>query len=179
MTKEVWKDVIGYEGYYQVSNLGKIKSITRFTSHNRLLKEHLLKPAISKYGYYRVTLSKGNKKINKCIHRLIALVFIENPNNYPEVNHINGIKTDNRVENLEWVTCQQNIQHAFKMGLSFVQGSETHHKAKLTQKQVDYIRKNYKFRDKNFGATALAKKFGITPSTITLITKNKNWRKEK
>lgn len=179
MLKEIWKDIVGYEGLYKVSNLGYVKSINRTTSHNRILKGKLLKMIVDKDNYFEVSLCKNNKKKNYRVHRLVAETFISNPDNLPQVNHIDGNKQNNNVCNLEWVTCKQNIQHSFKMGLSFVKGGETHHCAKLSQKQVDFIRNNYKFRDKNFSTVALANFFGVTPSTITLITKNKNWKKEK
>jgi hypothetical protein len=110
MTIEIYKDVVGYEGIYQVSNLGNVKSL-----HKKSLNGFVLKP-LKSHGYCRVGLF-DNKHKYFMIHRLVALAFIPNPNHYPFINHINGIKNDNRVENLEWVTHSQNILHAFKTGL--------------------------------------------------------------
>ena len=110
MTKEIYKDVVGYEGIYQVSNLGNVKSL-----HKKSLNGFVLKPKKS-HGYCRVGLFDKKHKYFM-IHRLVALAFIPNPNDYPFINHINGIKNDNRIENLEWVTHSQNILHAFKTGL--------------------------------------------------------------
>ena len=124
MPQEIWKDVIGYEGYYQISNLGRIKSVNRITTHNRVRKECMLKQFLNKFGYYFVSLSKDNKKITQRVHRLVAKTFIPNPNNYPEINHIDGNKKNNKVENLEWCSCQQNILHSFKLGLSNVPKGE-------------------------------------------------------
>lgn len=117
--KEIWKDVIGYEGLYQISNLGKVKSLDRYIFKDRWSGFHyygkILKPQIT-CGYPTVKLSK-NKKYKSCsIHRLIAIHFIPNPENKPQVNHINSIRNDNRIENLEWVTAQENIIHGYKYG---------------------------------------------------------------
>ena len=114
--KEIWKDIKGYEEMYQISNLGNVKSLTRNTK-NKYKQEHFLKLFISKNGYKRVELRKYKKGKKYCVHRLVALAFIPNPLNKPQVNHINGIKTDNRVENLEWATNSENIKHAIKTGL--------------------------------------------------------------
>lgn len=117
---EIWKDVVGYENLYQVSNYGRIKSLDMklvYKRHKnttfRIRKGKILTPAIMKNGYLRVEMSKnGVHKLN-LVHRIVALSFIPNPNNYSEINHINCIKSDNRVENLEWVSSSQNKKHAF------------------------------------------------------------------
>lgn len=122
--EEVWKDIAGYEGLYQISNLLRIKSLERFFEVTRCgrvnkicQKEKILKCTPNGGGYYYVGLYKDNKKTTLRLHRLIAKAFIPNPNNKPHINHINGIKTDNRIENLEWVTHSENIQHAYNTGL--------------------------------------------------------------
>ena len=114
---EIWKDIKGYEGLYQVSNLGRVKSLSKEflvsnqyckTTKCRKTKERILKPQLDKYGYYRVTLCKDGKKYLKQIHRLVALTFLTNPHELPLVNHKNEIKTDNRSCNLEFCTSSYN-----------------------------------------------------------------------
>lgn len=106
-TIEVWKDIDGYDGKYQVSNLGKIRSI-RAREKNRTI---ILKPMVQKNGYLYVALWKDNKKKNKLIHRLVALAFVENPNDYPEINHKDENKENNMMDNLEWCEHKTNINY--------------------------------------------------------------------
>ena len=121
---EIRKDIAGYENYYQVSNLGRIKSLDRkIISHRKtklvdiVKKGHVSKLHKETNGYLRIQLYKNNKYKYYYVHRLVASAFIRNPNNCEEVNHINGIKTDNRVENLERCTSKQNKIHGHKMHL--------------------------------------------------------------
>ncbi|AFR52615.1 putative HNH endonuclease [Lactococcus phage BM13] len=118
--EEYWKDIIGYERYYQVSNLGNVRSLDRkitwknsfrnISGKTQRLIEH-------KSGYIRVGLNKNGKKKYHNVHRLVALTFIDNPEEKQEVNHIDGNKDNNRCENLEWCTRSENIKHAVKTGL--------------------------------------------------------------
>lgn len=102
--QEVWKDIDGYEGKYQVSNLGRVKSL----NYNRTGEEKLLKPLENKCGYVRVVLYKDRRAKNYLIHRLVAETFIPNPNNYPIINHKDENKQNNKVKNLEWCTYEYN-----------------------------------------------------------------------
>ena len=111
MECEVWKDVKGYEGLYKVSNTGKVKSFQR----NR---EKLLSDKYYENGYLRASLSKNKEKKKVLIHRLVAETFIPNPENKPEVNHIDGNKKNNNASNLEWCTHCENIKHAWETGLN-------------------------------------------------------------
>lgn len=109
--EEIWKDIKGYEGLYQISNNGRVKSLLKVTKFGNRLKvneEMILKPALGKRGYYVVSLNHNGKSKTFTIHRLIAEAFIPNPLNKKFIDHINTIKTDNRIENLRWVTSKEN-----------------------------------------------------------------------
>jgi hypothetical protein len=117
MEQEIWKDIKGWEGLYQVSNIGRIKSFEKIQyPTERILKQRL------RLGYLCVVLYSGEVKNKKyyLVHRLVAIAFIPNPENKKWVNHINGIKADSRVENLEWVTPGENQKHAYDNGLRTV-----------------------------------------------------------
>lgn len=106
---EIWKPVKDYEGLYEVSNLGRVKSL-KFPKHK------IMKHTINGIGYTTVRLTKNNYSVNVASHRIIATAFIDNPLNKPNINHINAIRTDNRIENLEWATSKENFEHALMLG---------------------------------------------------------------
>lgn len=108
--QEVWKGIAGYDGLYQVSNFGRVKSLPR-SGHHR--KDIILKPTVRENGYKTVYLySLSGKKTQILVHRLVSTAFLPNPDNKECVNHKNGNKSDNRVENLEWATTSENMLHA-------------------------------------------------------------------
>lgn len=139
--QEQWKPVEDFPGYY-VSDRGRVKGIRT-----------MLKPDISAQGYSRVTLSKNKKPVHKLVHRLVAEAFIENPNNYPQVNHVDGDKTNNNVENLEWCSASYNVRHSIDTGL----------RKGLTSLQQKEIREAYK---NGVLAKDLAEQYGVSVHRI-------------
>jgi hypothetical protein len=118
---EIWRSVLNYKGYYEVSNHGNVRSINRIIidkNGNELhYKSRLLKPAPNKDGYLQVGLSRNSKINSYCVHQLEALAFIPNPENKPTVNHIDGIKANNYVDNLEWATKSEQAIHSLEHNL--------------------------------------------------------------
>ena len=122
---EIWKRIKGYEDCYEVSNLGNVRSVTRKVERTNpaggksfyIYKSKMLKSCITNKGYLRLGLYLNDVKNNHQIHRLVATAFVDNPDNKDQVNHINAIKTDNRAENLEWVSNYENFRHSVKLGL--------------------------------------------------------------
>lgn len=123
---EIWKDLIGYKGLYQISTKGRVKSLSRVCNTKKMKdgkyskairNEKILKGYKNTNGYMKVNLTKDNKLKGYSIHRLVALTFILNIENKPQVNHIDGNKENNFVNNLEWVTNNENQQHAIDIGL--------------------------------------------------------------
>lgn len=118
---EIWMDVLGYDGYYQISNIGRVKSLERDNTHKkygRIIPESFLKPQEHyKNGYFSVLFKIGKHQKRFTIHSLVANAFLENPKSLKEVNHKDGVKSNNSVQNLEWCTRSENNIHAFAIGL--------------------------------------------------------------
>ena len=161
--KEIWKDIPGYRGEYQASNLGRIKSLTRYVKrsiHGRVL----IKCRILKYGItcgYHTICSKYNR--SSYVHRLIALTFIPNPENKPCINHKNGIKKDNNVKNLEWVTYSENMTHSYNV-LGVVP---------VSRKPIAQYNKNGDLLNSFKSVTAAAKYINSYPSSVSRNCKGK------
>lgn len=160
---EIWKDIKGYEGYYQVSNLGRIKNF----------KNELHVASIDKYGYLQVVLYYKIKP--KCfrVHRLVAEAFIPNPENKPEVNHIDGNKQNNCVSNLEWNTIQENSRHAWDTGLrKNVSEAVANSNRKRTKKIEQYDLNNNFIKEWN-SITSAAIYYNTCPSNISACLNNR------
>ena len=157
---ETWKDIKGYEGLYQVSNLGRVKSlkrnVIRKNGRNQTIQERILKPSITG-GYLRVILCNGSGKRKAfSVHRLVCEAFHENPQNKPEVNHINEDKSDNRACNLEWVTRKENNNH----------GTHNTRMAKTKSKPVGQYKRDGKLIKVWQSAHEVQRQLGFTQESI-------------
>lgn len=162
-TSEVWRAVVGYEGLYEVSNHGKVRNASR---------RELSTPADGR-GYAKVNLSKNKRKLQKSVHSLVAEAFLgPRPPGY-DINHKNGIKTDNRVENLEYVTRQQNLRHAIAMGITPT-GSRRRD-AKLSSDDVREVRDRLSRGETH---KSIAARFGVCREVVGLIYRGKTYKKE-
>lgn len=163
---EVWKEIEGYEGKYYVSNKGNVKS-----SKGKV--DRILKPYnISKYK--AVGLANNGKTKITLIHRLVAEAFIPNPDNKPQVNHIDGVQHNNVITNLEWVTAKENIEHAYKTGLmpKFRSTKRKIHTRVLQDEDVYFI---LQYKDR-FTHQKLAQLFNVTENAVWKIINNKSWK---
>jgi hypothetical protein len=156
MLESKW--IPGYEGFYKVSNLGQIFSFHHSESGKQL------KPFPNNRGYLIVCLKKYHTKKYRTVHRIVAESFIQCPGTLLEINHKDGIKTHNNIENLEWVTRHEQMLHAFRNGLA-TQGFGKW-KRRLTFAQVESIRTRYLPGDKQNGGRALAREYGVDHRTV-------------
>lgn len=166
--KEEWHDVKGYNGRYQVSNLGRVRS--NFSGKWKNLKPHNTK------GYLIVALSYKGKVTKRSVHVLVAEAFIENPENKPLVNHKDANPMNCQVSNLEWSTYSENTIHAFNNGLIRTYRGTNHYSAKFTVEEVKFIRKMYKPYDKEFGMSAMARKFEVNLRTMMEVIQGKSYK---
>lgn len=193
--KEIWKDIKGYEGLYQVSTFGRIKRIRFINNVTNKLQNKLL--SMNKYdnlGYRTICLCKNGETKYKRVHRIVAETFIPNSQNLPCINHKDGNKKNNNVENLEWCTYSYNTKHAMKNGLfnmekfrsatkqnikiaqkssPVLKGGENNPKAILNEKDVLEIRRAYS--NKEMSSKQLSEKYGVHISTIQRILSRKTW----
>jgi hypothetical protein len=161
--KELWKKVIDYEDYYIVSNIGRVKNLKT----NKIIAQTL-----NKDGYWCCGLYKNKKHKVFITHRLMMIAFVPNPENKEQVNHINAIKTDNILVNLEWSTPKENTIHACKMGLmNYSKGSE-HYASKLTDEDVIEIRRLSLSTTK----IKISKIYNVSDSCICNIVNRKRWK---
>jgi hypothetical protein len=167
---ENWKPVVGYEGIYEVSDQGRVKRIK--PEYNTYVGK-ILSGGIEKNGYRVVLLYDNGKRKMFKVHRLVAIAFVPNPENKPQINHKNAIKLDNRAENLEWSTCQENITHAVNKGLWNAAKGEQHGQAKLKDIQIPTIRSLLKI---GYTCNDISVQFKVSRITIEDIKAKRTWK---
>ena len=155
---EIWKDIEGFEGKYQISNKGNVRNNTK-----------LMVPQKTKFGYLKIRLSKNNIAKGYFMHRLVAKSFISNPNNKPQVNHKNGDKLNNTADNLEWMTQAENNKHAYDAGLKPNKIGTNNSNCKLTEADVINI------RNSNKSPKELAVIYNMSRNNIVDILNKKRW----
>ena len=176
---EIWKDIPGYDGAYQVSNTGKIRSVDRTVrcKDGRILFKPgvELKPETIK-GYEVVKLSNasiGKRRKTELVSRLVAKTYLQNEHNYPVVNHMDGNTKNNNDNNLEWCTQQENVNHAWRTGLSHSNEGEDHHNSKLSDADVSAIRMSAVNGET---ATEIAKRYNISLSTAARVISGQTYQ---
>jgi len=161
---EIWKDVKGFEGHYQISSFGRVKSLKRG-------RELIMTNVESNLGYLRVKLLKDGKEYPFPVHRLVGLNFLDIVNDKNEINHIDGNKKNNHLLNLEWCNRSENMRHADRTGLRVMLKGQRNHKSKLTDDQIRIIR-----NERNgIYQKDIAKEFNMTQQTISKIINGKLW----
>lgn len=188
--KEVWKDIPGYEDLYKVSNKGRVKRLKQSSVHKsrgggthiRVYDELILSPGDNGNGYKFLYLSKDGSRVNKYVHGLVLESFLgREPGK--ECNHKNGIKSDNRLDNLEWVTKSENGKHAYRTGLNRVSEYQKkqiskanrgsgHGASKLTERNIPVIRQ---MKKQGITNTDIAKKFNVNRETVGCVLRGKTW----
>ena len=177
---EEWRDVAGFEGLYQVSNLGRLRSLDKVDRGKKKWAGKILKQRINARGYMRTCLCKNGEHINVRIHRLVAEAFIPNPDGKEQVNHIDGDKTNNAIGNLEWATCSENHAHAWATGLAKAHPNltpvcgEDSKFSTLTTQEVLGIRG----LRKEFGMTydELARMYRVSKHAIYCVITGRTWK---
>lgn len=172
--KEEWRDVEGFEGFYKISNMGRLKSMGGWCGTAKR-KESIRSTGFTRDGYEKVRLLYHGKDRTCRIHRLVAETFIPKLDGKETVNHIDGNKKNNCVSNLEWTDRKEQMYHAYSLGLKTSRVGSNNSNSKLSDDDVREIRKAYIRQSKEFGTVALAKKYGVTNSVIGLVVNYKTY----
>ena len=176
--QEEWKPIKDFENSYEVSNMGRIKSLERKVYRGEVIlhkKERILNTYFTSRGYYTVKLYYGNRKFkSKPVHRLVAQEFLYNPNTYPQINHRDGNRENNNVNNLEWCTISMNTQHAYDTGLKHPENymGEANVTSKLNNEKVRLIREKY---EQGVSYKELSREFNVVQGTIGFVVKRQTW----
>ena len=171
--EEEWREIPGYDGRYFVSSFGNVKAVYKWVKN----KEKILSPMLNKDGYYQVNLSKKRKITHHRIHRLVAMAFVENPNNYEMVNHKDENKLNNHVDNLEWCDHTYNIRYGTRTKRCFETRRKKHLFGRiLTKEAVNEIRSTCIPYDHQFGVKKIAEKYHVSTTAISSIVHNRTWK---
>lgn len=176
MNEEMWKEIEGYPNY-MINNLGKVlskgRTVLRSDGFIQTREPLILKSRYNRTGYLSVVLINNGNKKSKSIHRLVCQAFLFNPGNKPMTNHKNGIKADNYVENLEWVTAKENVHHAVKNNLIKRNHGENVHNSILSNIVVLEIKQL--LRNDCLTQVDIGKRFGVSKGVINHIKTNRNY----
>ena len=173
---EEWKDIPNFEGCYQVSNFGNVRSFSNSHKGFKRNEPKMRALSLTHDGYQKVRLLANGKDITVRIHRLVAEMFVPNPNGKETVNHIDGNKQNNRSDNLEWADRKEQLDHAYRTGLRSAKEGCENALSKLTPEQVNAIRAEYKKGSREFSSVKLGKKYGVSHRVVLLIVKGKSYR---
>lgn len=169
------KEIKGFEGSYAISNKGRVKSLARQCG-TVFRKEKIRNLNFTHDGYLKLRLLQGEKDVTARVHRLVAEHFIPNPLNKETVNHIDGDKTNNIVENLEWATRKEQVQHSYDLNLKKPMSGELNGNAVLTNEEAKKIRNEYVKGSRVYGTVALGRKYNVKTSVIQDVVSNKTYK---
>ena len=175
--KEEWKKVSGFEEFYEVSNLGRFRSLPKVVNGrwgDTRYKGKLITPTKHSHGYGVLSLVGEDGKVSVRAHKYVAIAFCDNPEGKPCVNHIDGDKMNNRADNLEWVTHSENTIHAYKTGLMSGKSGSQSHNSKLNDGDVKNIRRLV--TGAHFRRDLLAKYYGVSRSTVSDTINRRTWK---
>lgn len=169
---EIWIKIPDFESY-MASDLGRIKKINGYIKNSKRACDFIVAQFKDKKGYLRATMKKEDIHLQIQVHRIIAITFIPNPENKPQVNHKKGNKLDNRPFMLEWNSALENLNHAFENGLRILPKGENHHASKISDYYVIIIRRLYRINP-DFNKVKVAEKFNCSKATIYNIIFNRS-----
>lgn len=171
---ERWLPIPGYEGRYEVSDIGNVRCLTRKGGGRRKVP-YVMRVRINRHGYRAIALvNSSGASLHTFVHRLVLLAFVGNPpDGSPHGAHLNGVRDDNRLDNLAWVSVKENISHKRIHGT--LPMGENAHNAKLTADKVKFCRDNFIRNHRVFGASALARRFGVSNAHMSRVISGKKW----